>query len=340
MTKKKKIILVTISSIVLLCIVTGIFLRCKFVEFTKLSQNLTFTNIFTTDEDILAELPLFGDKQPHTICNITNDSTINVIIDTGWNCDFFTLSSSSWDAMLKSGLLSDEGDLSPVIGGDAFQSFSWKNSSIFRTYRLGSILAPRILTCIKNDDDEYEISTSPFWKSEIHGVPITKNADGHNFIGILLMDNFVVEFSKGQHRMWLRKSVPASYTRSIDLKHDDQRFFNTKHRYAMPIKVNDRLNWYLIDTGWGKVSDICLPHSDRKYYEDNPRNKTISQEGIPPTDYDLVRSYISVNGKEYLVNIEYWKDDKRATQYTVNPYAIFNEDFVIDWKNLKMWFKD
>ncbi len=48
---------------------------------------------------------------------------------------------------------------------------------------------------------------------------------------------------------------------------------------------------------------------------------------------------VSIDGREYHRGIYYMEEIGYKTPYVVNPVLFFDEDFLLDFKNLRIWFK-
>jgi hypothetical protein len=158
-------------------------------------------------------------------------------------------------------------------------------------------------------------------------------------MGMSFLYDQIVEFSKSDNEMRLHKHVPYDYKRSIDLEINWQNM--PLRSYAIPIEVNGQKKSFFLDTAFGGMP-IRLPKSDMKYtrntLEKHDRKNVSSGVDIRNVySYRDSKGHVVIGGKEYTKEVFYV--DGYVTKYVINPYMFFDEDFLIDFKNWKMWFK-
>ena len=133
--------------------------------------------------------------------------------------------------------------------------------------------------------------------------------------------------------------IPNDYKWSVDLEYDHQalNFFN---RYAMPVEVNGVSNYYFIDTGV-KRDALRLPLSDLKYAVQDIEERI--DTALSSRDRGVTRQLVEhngsflVRGKKYHSDIVY--SDDYPSRYMINPFGVFDEDFLLDLAHKKIWFK-
>ena len=253
MVKKRVKTICAIVAIPLLCIIVWGGFRI-----VAMTPTISYA---TTYNDTLASLPLkLYNGEYKIIFKLDSGFQVGITIDTGNNTDCFKLTSSHWDLFERLGYLNKGARwLAPYPTNTAIKRYS-TGMDFFKTYKVGRI--PIIST---NDG---------LVKNEINGIHFVEDSKiDDSVIGMLFLSNQIVEFSKKDSVIRFLKFVPSNYVRSVQLKTDTQKLFHYFHRYAMPVEVNGRQNWYFIDTG-----DLCeairLPMSDSQYSTHNMVDST------------------------------------------------------------------
>lgn len=297
----------------------------------------------TMYHDTLAVIPIYS---RNGVCIATFDSgdhqhMIHMIIDTGNNIDCVELSQEDWNALEANGYIDKEKKwIPPFPNGTAFNLLSGK-IMFDETYQIGSLpiiphktivnITPHATFCRYLNYDTKAMN-------EINNIHFTKT-DGESCMGMSLLYNQIVEFSKSDGEMRFYKHIPSDYKMSIDLEINWQ---NMPFRsYAIPIEVNGQKKSFFIDTGHSKMS-IRLPKSEMEYTK-NKLSKINMGSMMSVTDTLSTIALKDSKGHVVIGNKEYDKDvyyvDGFVTKYVINPFMFFDEDFLIDFKNWKIWFK-
>lgn len=288
----------------------------------------------TTYSDTLAVLPIHIIKG---LCFVdveisNNGKTIlfSAQLDTGNNSQCLGLSTRVWNYMEEKGLLGcDRGWLPPIIVASGIDhSYHWESLNLFQTYRVESFN-------VKGTDS----LTRGRIVNEIKGIHLNISDDYPEQLGVSFLVGQLAEFSKKDSVLRFHKFIPNDYKRSVELKNDYQRV-NFFYRYAMPVEVNGVLNYFFIDTGVQRDA-IRLPLKDIKHAVQNlyeQIDSTTSGRDIKVTK-QLVENdgNIVIGGKKYQLDVSY--SDDYPSRYMINPFGIFDEDFLLDLAHKKIWFK-
>lgn len=283
----------------------------------------------TTYNDTLAEVPfrLCGNKYK-AVFKLDSGFYAGFTIDTGNNTDCFQLNSESWELFERLGYLNKNSRwLAPFPTNSGIKRHTL-GMDFFKTYKVGRI------PVISEKDG--------LVKNEIKGLYfVEKNKLNYNLIGMPFLRNQIVEFSKKDSVVRFLKYVPSDYKRSLELKTDTQKMCHNFNRYAIPFEVNHRLNWYFIDTG--APDAIRLPMNNYRFSNHHMIDTTKTMSSA--TDIDIWQYRIDKQGsatfdkRMYKQQICYVKGNGDETGYVVNPLYFFDEDFILDFKSRRIWFK-
>lgn len=339
-SRKKLGICVCISIIVALMIAREI------LDFKYYTHEVTYASTYG---DTLAIIPICS---RNGICDaffkVGDDYHMGIMIDTGTNIDYLCLSPNDYQYMEKNHLLSDQWGYTPFsFFYSAISPYGWKNP---RKYTIGTLPITKENVYIEYKNNQYFISSysQGTYMNELRGIPIIKGTD-ESIMGIHVFLDKIVEFSKKDGELRLHKIIPRNYKRSVELKRDTQRFFDfkpdkhkiiTHSRYALPVTINGHEYSFFIDTGHGGCS-IRLPKSEAQYVSHGL--KGYSEKYYSGRDSVVSHFFLDkdgeliIGGKTYHHDVHY--TDAYPTKYTINPFGFFEEDFILDFKNNKMWFK-
>lgn len=283
----------------------------------------------TTYNDTLAEVPfrLCGNKYK-AVFKLDSGFYAGFTIDTGNNTDCFQLNSESWELFERLGYLNKSSRwLAPYPTNSAVKRYSI-GMDFFKTYKVGRI--PVI-------SEKGELV-----KNEIKGLYFVEKSElKYNLIGMPFLRNQIVEFSKKDSVLRFLKYVPSDYKRAVELKTDTQKFFHYFDRYAMPLEVNGRSNMYFIDTG--SFNAIRLPMADSRFSDHHMVDTLVNVGSASDTDKWQLRidkqGRATFDGRVYQQIIYYVKGNGDETGYVVNPLYFFDEEFILDFKSRRIWFK-
>lgn len=319
-TIKRKIKIVVLSlSAAIVCLIT-IWGACRIIA---MMPHISYE---INEKDTLAVFPLTIQDGNCWISIRPDDSgrIFSFIVDTGNNTDCFRIRPTDMDYLEKLGKLSkNDRWLAP-----------YPTNSAVRKYSLGM-----------EHDKIYKVGELPvFPYNTIRGAHFFKAGDyEYALIGMPFLENQLIEFSKRNGVMRIYKTIPNDYKRCIKLKKDTQKLFHIFRRYAIPLEINGRLNYFFIDTG-AAMSPVRMPMSELKYANGNftPDKKILSSGGDTiEVEYvtDLIGK-IKFDEREYCRSIDYMEETGHETKYVINPVLFFDEDFLLDYKEMKIWFKN
>ena len=314
--------------IIVILLLSGIY---GYYMYKAVVPKITFA---TTYPDTLAVLPIrviegccFVDIE---ISNNGKMISFPVLLDTGNNRECLSLSSRVWNMMEEKGILSNEWGWFPPTFMRSALSHSYRLESLnpFQSYRVGSLN-------VKGTDS---LSRGKV-VNEIKGIHLNLDDNYQELLGVSFLVGQLAEFSKRDGVLRFHKYIPNDYKWSVDLKNDHQAlvFFN---RYAMPVEVNGVSNYYFIDTGVQRDA-LRLPLSDIKYAVQDIEERI--DTAFSGRDRKVTRKIVEHNGTIIVGGQKYQSDiiysDDYPSHYMINPFGIFDEDFLLDLAHKKMWFK-
>ena len=319
-TTKKILGCVSIILLILLSVISFWGYHLYRYQFPEITFN-------PSDNDTLACFRLSG------YCNV--DITIkgergalffSASLDTGDNASCLELESRVWDWLLERNPGYEQRWLPAFPKIDALGGMAMISGSFRQSYYIGKIYT-------KNNKHQVDYN-------EINGVHMIKSNSDNNIIGMTLLYDQIVEFAKKDSVLRFFKSVPSDYRRKINLSTDAQNGVPLR-RLAMPIEVNGQTNLYFIDTGL--QYSLHLPISDSRHYKPNElKEETLEVQSGKTIQSNIYLwkndAFVNVEGKQIKTVLTF--SDNHNTKYSVNPYLLFDESFIIDFKNNQMWFKE
>lgn len=279
----------------------------------------------------LASLPVAqGDYDICWVYVNVGDSIVPFVFDTGLSGDCIVMSPKVWERLKGSWKCGRKSWLPPVPITSALGGIDFRTLNPFQYYRKADM--PLKCGWLINRLTNFE--KHPFAK----GVHITKRHGDQNTIGMGFLKNRIVEFTPLQ--VCIRQSVPTQYKKSIDLKRDRQRPLIFGERWAMPLEVNGETEWHYIDTG--AYEPVRLPKSKAKN-SDHPLKEVVDtiQSGSDEAVVHNLKDSLGVVkvGETILSGVTIMYTDAAPSRYCVNPYNLFRDGFVLDFKNKKLWLK-
>ena len=328
-------------------IIVAVMIVREILDFKYYTHEVTYASTYG---DTLAIIPICSkDGICEAFFRVGDDYHMSTMIDTGMNIDYLCLSPNDFQYMEKNHLLSDQWGFTPFsFFYSAISPYGWKNP---RKYMVGKLPITKENIHVEYKDNKFMISSygRGTYMNELRGIPIVQGGD-ESIMGIHLFLDKIVEFSKKDGELRLHKIVPDNYKKSVELKRDTQRFFDFKpdknkiisySRYALPVTVNGHVYSFFIDTGHGG-SSIRLPRSEAQYASHELKEfsvKSISGKDSIVAQFLLDKEgTVVIRGKAYRHDVHY--TDDYPTKYTINPFGFFDEDFILDFKNNKIWFKE
>lgn len=283
----------------------------------------------TTYNDTLAEVPfkLYGD-QYKAVFKLDSGFYADFTIDTGNNTDCFQLNSENWELFERLGYLNKNSRwLAPFPTNSAIKRRTL-GMDFFKTYKVGRI------PVISEKDG--------LVKNEIKGLYFVEKSElDYNLIGMPFLRNQIVEFSKKDSVVRFLKYVPSDYKRSMELKTDKQKMGHYFNRYAIPVEVNGHSHMYFIDSG--SLNAILLPMADSRFSDHHMVDTIANVQSASDTGKWQLRideqGCAIFDGRMYKHRIYYVKGNGHETGYVVNPLLFFDEDFILDFKSHRIWFK-
>ena len=278
-----------------------------------------------SDNDTLACFRMFGSNIEITLKGERGSLHFSALLDTGDNTACLDLESRVWDWLVERNPGYEQRWQPPIFKIDALGGINSITKQLNQPYYIG-----KIYTRNKNNQTEYD---------EINGVHMTQSNDNYSIIGMTLLYDQIVEFAKKDSVLRFLKSVPSDYTEMIKLSTDSQNGVPLR-RLSIPIEVNGQTHSYFIDTGI--YTPIHLPISDSRYYKPNE----LKEETIEIQSHRTIQTniylwkygcYVSVGGKQIKTDLNF--SDNHKSEYSINPLLLFDENFIIDFKNKQMWFK-
>ena len=325
MKKKIKKIIVGLTVIVIALIaIYGI------LEYKYDTSEVTYGSTYG---DTLAVIPIYSQEG---ICiaffKTAQDYQMPISIDTGTDNTYVSLSPRDYDIIENNHLISDSwGIKPPSLSHSALEGYGLHMP---QKYCIGKL----------------PITYNSKYSNELRGIPVIKYESETNMMGIPVLLGKIVEFSKKDGEMRLHKIVPPDYKKYVELTEDEQKHhikldkdhFMINPRYAMPVEVNGHQYNFFIDTGHGLNISIRLPKSEIKHSQHHLSEFTLntnSGKDSATVNY-LVddNGIVMIGGKKYNHEVHYTDDN--TTKYVINPFGFFDEDFILDFKNQRIWFKE
>lgn len=347
-TKKKVTRWISLTVIIVIVILTTIWGICRYrYETPKI-------NFVTVYSDTLAVIPIYSYYgSPHTTYDLGEGYSTSFLIDTGDGSACFEIrSEKDWSLIEKAGWFSDDNHwYAPLLKVDGHGEYDLHQLSLFQSYEVGSV--PVITGRVRFDEktrscDITHLMAHSQQVGDIKGVHFYKAftstmSELHrtNIIGMSFLNNQIVEFSKKKGEMRFHRFVPTDYTQSIDIRNDRQKMIHGWKRFQMPVEIHGQTKWFFIDTGIGSHRSLRLPMKESTGIAHNLQEETItSYSGQSSKEvYYLIDSlaHFSIGGRDFQHDV-FYTDDAR-TPYGINPFDIFEEDFILDFKNEKLWLK-
>ena len=308
----------------LVLIIPGlIFLIWFTFRLIAMMPRISFEN---TENDTLAVIPLSIHKQKCWVSFRPDESgrLLNCILDIGNNTDCFRVQADDMDYLEELGLLEKSSRwLAPFPTHSGLKKYS-RGMELFRTYKVG------------------QIPVNP--NNTIKGAYFVEAKENEcSLIGINLIINQLVEFSKKDSAMRIHKVIPPDYSHFINMKIDTQKFLHYIRRYDIQMEINGHTYWFFMDTGESTTA-VKMPLSDSQYAKGDLEEGVVSLSSGNDTGTRRVKyeksAFIKVDGKEYRKSIRYTEMTGQETPYVMNPVLFFDEDFLLDFKDLRIWFKE
>lgn len=345
MMKKKKRIIITLTITVI-----ALISICGILQYRYDTLEVTYGSTYG---DTLAVIPICSQNG---LCmaffETAQDYQMSILIDTGTDNTYISLSPGDYDIMEKNHLISDSwGIKPPSLSHSAIEGYGLQMPQKYRVGRL-PITENRIHVRYDKNRNAFQIGYDGFnkYSNELRDIPIIKYESETNMMGIPVLLGKIVEFSKKDGEMRLHKIVPPDYKRYVELTEDEQKHhikldkdhFIINSRYAMPVEVNGHQYNFFIDTGHGLNVSIRLPKSETRHSQHHLNELTLntsSGKDSATVNYLVDENgKVMIGGKEYNHEIHYTDDN--TTKYVINPFGFFDEDFILDFKNQRIWFKE
>lgn len=172
----------------------------------------------------------------------------------------------------------------------------------------------------------------------VRNVDFIKDPDGVSTLGLDFLRHFKLECLHGCRALNLIDSVPAAYTRVIDIEHNihltDPLW--SPVRCYMKVWVNQRPDRYMLDTGLQRTA-VKKPSSHRRYAKHELRPDTVRTMLEESQAYVDTEAWVDFGVRSGTNRVFYY--DNSEEDFQINPLNVFQQDMLFDIEGAGIYFR-